>query len=328
MNNLAFKKTGSAVSAAVVLAIGCVSQAHAGSNVLSSTGSLSKLSYTLTDLDPNDGMKASVTFGSSESTELMVLDQTLNGPYTGNNDNVVGSVFHSGNGSATQAGIDAKASKTGNGLNTQVQYSNKEAQTLLTQPYNTGEITLAYHGRTADITPNGSLGGMVGETFTLAPHTSITFTGQFTGSANVDMTSLLNSPAFSKMQAVEGSMDASVWTFAELLIQHPYWTWPTLPNVPTDVQDATGGAEAHGTLDALGHVVTDNTKSQASTTLSVTFSNTTDAPIDSTIDFELRSEAYLNVMAVPEASTWAMEALGLAGLTSVVARARRRRQQA
>lgn len=309
-----------AVPTAILFFCGGAFQAHAA-DVVSATGSLTQLSYTLTDLDLTDGVKASVAFapnnGYLSRIELSMLDQTFVGaPLVGNRAYVEGSVFNSGNATLTKAGIDATASKIGKTLSIQAKYGASEAQSLLTSPYAANGGALLSYTRQVGIAPYDSVGSDVGEAFVLAPHSSITFTAQFTATTNIDLASLVNTPAFLSAQALGATVYASAWTSGQLSISQPFGSV-----MPTDDSSLRyRNVQASATLDSLGHVLSDGTQSQIVTTLTTTLSNTSDKAITSALFFSVSSELHMAVNPVPEPATWMLMGMGLAGLVAVSGR--------
>ncbi len=300
------------------LAASCIWTSSQAANAINVSGSMA-LSYQLTDLTPRDYYSASVTFdpkgwtavGASLSAGKYAGDTYAGG--SGSGTFVNGSVFNSPDLSLSAPGINALASKAGTTVSAQTTFSTGEAQaSLLDGTYAAGP-TLFKADRLASVYAS-STGSAREDTFTLAPHTSITFTGQFVADASVDPASFLGSAAFDRASAANASIDLLGTSTASFAITFPQGAMPD----PLDGATSTSAQlDLHGLLDAQGNATVLGLPSN-STLLTLTVTNNSDLAVQRALVWSIQSAATLKVISsVPEASTLVLEALGLLGLLAV-----------
>ncbi len=282
-------------------------------NVAESKAVLSKLAYQVTDLDKSDGVPASLAFNLSsyEGTTLNAFSQDGQGnvidPQPGGF--VSGSVF--ANTSLTKSGVNGIAAKNGTTLSASTSYSATEAATLLNAPYQPttwlGEPNLFYK-RNADVSAWGSL-GLSGLPFTLAAHSSVVFSGQIDLQTSVDLTTLLNSPAYAKAIANQASLFVNASAYVDVTLQTPFLDTPENPS--DGPQYASFGNSISLILDPQGHQFRDGDLSPLTTTFTITYSNTSDHEVTKVLNYSINSNVVLGVSPIPEPATWATMALGL-----------------
>lgn len=286
----------------------------AGVPVLSASGSLGDLTYRLVDLNPNDGITAGVTFGTSTAGALSVDDSIANnaGNFAANIErqdvNVNGGPFSSGL-SGTVALSDGRASVT----------SVKGAVS------GTAGYDVAYLNAMAAGTPPGVFNSHYESVyvtlpqslaFTLTPNTRIEFSAKVSLSAQADTAAL-------KAYARNG-----LFTVQAIASATAYLSNGGQFGLPTDVNGANSFAQRSVAFNAAG--VVSDTSSDPARAKDLFFYATNNTLVAQTgqLDLIYSNQIVATLSAqlqVPEASTWALYSLGLVG---VAAAARRHRPTA
>ena len=315
-------------SAMVLMGPVAVGVAHA-TNVAVGQATLSKLSFRLTDTDTKDGVAAAIrlNIGPYDGTDLAIREEVFNGLGSKQNsagDTVQGSDFLTSKGVVTLDSMPlTKASKVGTTLTAQSGFTNAEARTILSGPYATdaraGELSI-FAERVAKVEPYTLSDIAPGLAFDLAPHTSVTFFGNFDVSTGVDMGALFNSEAFANARANDATLKVSSTAYVNMSIG-PYESPQSLasdgPQFVERVASRQGTLDSHGRLTMLG----DAPSSKG--LLKLTYTNTTDQVVSKFLRYDLNVTTALEVLVVPEPGTWSLMALGLAGV-AVVSRQRRK----
>ncbi len=318
------------VAASAVVLMGPVAAGVAqATNVAVGQATLSKLSYRLTDTDTKDGVAAAIrlNIGPYDGTDLAIREEVFNGLGSKQNsagDTVQGSDFLTSKGVVTSDSMPlTKASKVGTTLTAQSGFTNAEARTILSGPYATdvraGESSI-FAERVAKVESYAFSDIAPGLAFDLAPHTSVTFFGNFDVSTGVDMGALFNSEAFAKARANDATLKVSSTAYVNMSIG-PYESPQSLasdgPQFVERVASRQGTLDSHGRLTMLG----DAPSSKG--LLKLTYTNTTDQVVSKFLRYDLNVTTALEVLVVPEPGTWSLMALGLVGV-AVVSRQRRK----
>lgn len=317
-----------AASVAVLMGPVAVGVAHA-TNVAVGKATLSKLSYKLTDTDTKDGVAAAIrlNIGPYDGTDLAIHEEVFNGLGSKQNsagDTVQGSDFLTSKGVVTLGSMPlTTAAKVGTTLTAQSGFTNAEARTILNGPYamdaRAGESSI-FAERVAKVEPYSLSDVAPGLAFDLAPHTSVTFFGNFEVSTSVDMGALFNSEAFAKARANDATLKVSSTAYVTMSIG-PYESPELLASDGPQFVERV--ASRKGTLDSHGHLTMLGDTPATKGLLKLTYTNTTDQVVSKFLRFDLDATTTLRVLAVPEPGTWSLMALGLAGV-AVVSRQRRK----
>jgi hypothetical protein len=280
------------LAAAITLAWGH-SLVHASANASASIG---KVQYTLTDLDPNDGVAPSITWGASQLNEFMTA-QPSNGVDTGGGPNVIDS------------------------------YSNS-----ISSANPTSNASLNYQGFSTSGGPDGVTAAAVvplgaqwfqkvvfGQDFSLSANTAVTFTAEVKTSQSVEV--------------VPGSMRAGPdgrgyfdWAALQSDITALLYVGSGDPNGGSPPSCfAIVGCLAQDFVYSPMRVDSSEKRSQ-NRLLSATFKNSTQNQLTSTLTSFVKSDSYATAplsfpTSIPEPSTIAQLSLGLLGLIALRRRA-------
>jgi hypothetical protein len=290
----------SMLTSALTMAVLAPDAAHAQAHAAATIGNYQ---YTLTDLAPDDGIAPSITWGPG-NTQLEYTASLSNGVGYGGGPNVVASqsdaLDHAGPMGASQqalsfAGFTVEGNA--NGLST-----------------------------SADMAKGGTWNQTSAfvNTFSLSPHTAITFTSDASIAASVVV------PDWSVRREPSGYMNNGYFDWAPLQAGSLAMLYVGENAGSQRYQSPTSCEARFGCLgaDALGgYWRTYSTMDvHNARQLSVTVSNDADAALDSKLTVMAYSDGYATapIVMVPEAGTWAQMVLGLAGLGMLAARRRHR----
>jgi hypothetical protein len=246
--------------------------------------------YTLTDLDPNDGVAPAVTWGSgTSSSSIDVSAQTGTEPYP--DATLVAptytSLFKDTNTAIGPLGTSTALASNGHAAST-------GAQGLTVSQ----SVPLGALWRDVASFNSG---------FTLSPNTAITFSAQAQGtlSVNVPPSALLIIEPNGYRN--NGYMD---WAYTQ-----------AYGGVGIRINNK-GNVIGDTTNMYLGLRSNVTSSVSDSKLISATFSNATGSDLSATVSLSASLDGY-TVASIPEASTWAQMTLGLIGLGAVISRRRR-----
>jgi hypothetical protein len=271
---------------------------HAAHAQAYSSASIGPYQYTLADLDPNDGIAPSITWGQSQVTQNLTASLS-NGIGFGGGPNVT---LSSNTGGTTTVPINTPQSNTFAGFD------------VSSGP--NGVISSA----SVPVGGEWSLRSSVTNGFVLSANTAVTFTA----TANVSLGVVV--PDWSVVQRQGGYMDNGYFDWAPIQVDVQ-----TLLHVggTADFSSAPPGFQGCLAVDGIPlYGRSYATVNQAnSKLLSATFTNDTQGALSSNLSLETYTEGYATapLMMVPELAASTQMLLGLAGLGTVLSLRRRRR---
>jgi hypothetical protein len=279
------------LAAAITLAWGH-SLVHASANASASIG---KVQYTLTDLDPNDGVAPSITWGASQLTEF-------------------------------NSAMPSDGRSTYGGLNVLDTYSDS-----ISSANPTSNASLKYQGFSTSGGPDGVSAAAVvpvgaqwyqkvvfSKDFSLSANTAVTFTAEATTTQGVDVVpgSMLGpgGTSYFDYAALQSEAIAMLYVGGDL---------PSFSSPPACY--ALDGCVAQDFVYKFLRVNASDMRSQ-NRLLGVTFSNSTQSPLGSTLSSYVKGSGYATAplsfpASIPEPSTIAQLSLGLLGLIALRRRA-------
>lgn len=294
-------------SVAALMSLVVTANAQAGS-LLDARITASNLAYQVVDLTPDDGVDATLQWGS---------------PYFPSSSNTGMSVYagHAGSdpeyGSLTNWGLPfddtsdslaisgVQVSKAGTSMTAAVQINSETVeQDLAATPVGDtfGSMVTSHAGLV-------QLGWDLGShDFVLAPHTQVTFTGQLSASLVANLGELSASAAFQNFLPSGQSLSFRSNALLSISILEP--------------GTFNGFGQTHGQIlnlhtDETGAWVTEDLVNEVSPGFSLTLVNDTDDIMHKQIDLSVRAEGSLYVMGVPEPSTTLLMGLGLFALIAI-----------
>lgn len=306
----------------------CFQPAVAREVFIEQSATVSDLRYSLVDLNPNDQVAPSVTFGTGHGT-LTATKQEPRAQAEGyygfdkSEQKAFDATFTDAASDTLAAyGNHVTAQSTATGALASVQVTSDTAGELVgriqQQPYWGYELIYGADARNAGATP---------DYFLLGAHTSLVIEG----SVAVDLLLSDNALALQSL-AAENNIEFRIWTNqtagASIRLQQPDGTW---------ADSANGGAMAQVvgtyTINAGGIEQTPYRPGETLEPVQKTFrlevSNTSDHALQGFVSYSAQSSVIMYAgsptAAVPEPATWASFALGLGLLGAAVARQRKRR---
>jgi hypothetical protein len=278
-----------AISCAIASLLGH-SVAHASA---SASASIGPVTYTLTDLDPNDGIAPSLTWGSGQVTQSMWVNPS-DGVAEGGGPNAIDHFEKSTTGAAPVI------SKSMNYQGFSVAASPEGLNTSASIPVG------ATWGQT----------DVLSQDFVLSPNTAITFTAEASSALGVVV------PPGSVVLKPAGYLSNGYFDWAPIqarALASLYLGSNALASLSSTSPSCSQGCLANDSVFSYMRSYASDTQSK-SRQLSVSFSNSTPEVLRSTLSSIAVSDGYATAplaLAVPEVSTVAQMSLGLMGLIAV-----------
>lgn len=278
-------------------------QTHAANDaVLSTTASLGVLQYRLIDLNPNDGVQAKVTFAPAGTmrvyafedkkdywSRVMIEQESLDRTGVPFSDALSGSIqFTDGRASAAVAAGQ---------INSKSVYDAERVAAMVPAVPVGGGAEYGYREYRQDA------GGRLGLQYTLTPNTRIEFSASGTLGQLADLTSLKANSVLAPVtvelrSSIGGLILGTAGTASDVFLHSPY--------LNRKIE-----------LDASGAVLSDETRGIPTVSFSLISSNLGRTALTNTLEINAFSSvtySFFPRAPIPEPGTWALMALGLAGV--------------